>query len=348
MATYEFDFYLVSPYSAGFVASVGASFVYTGPATAEGTMTLTDTEAGGEGMVLDDNVANDQELAVATLNNGTTTYTDVPISADAAWTLYDPIEDRTFEVVLLSVDVPKGGSLSYLLSEYPLVAGRTYEVVAFHNQPDYGSGTPVFTYEDYVCFAAGTRVETPDGWRAVEELAPGDLVCTRDDGPQPIRWVGSARVGALGEAAPIRIAPGVFGNARPLLVSPRHRILLQGWQVSLVTGADEVLVAAKDLVGLPGVAVCRRLFVDYFHILLDRHAVLNAEGVRAESFHPGQMSEEYLSPSDITEIVALFPALATSFEAYGPAARMTLRKPEARLIVKMIADEGARSGHMVA
>ena len=67
MATYEFDFYLVSPYSAGFVASVGASFVYTGPATAEGTMTLTDTEAGGDGTVLDDNVANDQELAVATL-----------------------------------------------------------------------------------------------------------------------------------------------------------------------------------------------------------------------------------------------------------------------------------------
>ncbi|MBL9056263.1 MAG: Hint domain-containing protein, partial [Rhodobacteraceae bacterium] len=42
-----------------------------------------------------------------------------------------------------------------------------------------------------ICFLRGTRITTPDGPRAIEDLAEGDLVTTLDHGPQPIRWIGS-------------------------------------------------------------------------------------------------------------------------------------------------------------
>lgn len=38
-----------------------------------------------------------------------------------------------------------------------------------------------------ICFCAGAMIETPSGPRAIEYLRPGDLVVTRDHGPQPIR-----------------------------------------------------------------------------------------------------------------------------------------------------------------
>lgn len=42
-----------------------------------------------------------------------------------------------------------------------------------------------------ICFAAGTRIETGRGDRAAEDIAVGDLVLTRDNGLQPVRWTGS-------------------------------------------------------------------------------------------------------------------------------------------------------------
>ncbi|HLQ19262.1 MAG TPA: Hint domain-containing protein, partial [Tabrizicola sp.] len=41
-----------------------------------------------------------------------------------------------------------------------------------------------------VCFTAGTQIITDRGAVAVEALAAGDLVLTRDNGMQPLRWVG--------------------------------------------------------------------------------------------------------------------------------------------------------------
>ncbi len=47
------------------------------------------------------------------------------------------------------------------------------------------------TINSVPCFVAGTLIRTPDGDVPIESLRPGDLVLTLDDGPQPLRWVGS-------------------------------------------------------------------------------------------------------------------------------------------------------------
>jgi hypothetical protein len=73
--------------------------------------------------------------------------------------------------------------------------------------------------ETIICFARGTRILTPRGPVAIEALRPGDMVLTRDNGLQPIRWINSRRVAATGDFAPVH---------SDLIVSPQHRMLLKG------------------------------------------------------------------------------------------------------------------------
>ena len=96
------------------------------------------------------------------------------------------------------------------------------------------------------CFTAGTRVAVPGGAAAVERIRPGDLVVTRDDGPAagPLGRGAAARAGRArrrpAAAARCGSRPGALGNARPLLVSPQHGLVL-GW------AAEERLVRARQL-----------------------------------------------------------------------------------------------------
>jgi hypothetical protein len=46
-----------------------------------------------------------------------------------------------------------------------------------------------------VCFASGTIIGTLDGFVAIEQLKIGDRICTRNSGPQPIRWIFNREIG---------------------------------------------------------------------------------------------------------------------------------------------------------
>ena len=181
-----------------------------------------------------------------------------------------------------------------------------------------------------VCFLRGTRIDTPDGPRAIQDLAEGDLVTTLDHGPQPIRWIGSSRVAAQGALAPIRIAAGHLGNDRPLWVSPNHRLLLRGLQAELLFGEDEVLVPAKFLLDDARVTRRPQTEVEYFHLLLDRHEILLAEGAPAESLHLGQQSLLALGAEARAEIAAIFPGAPWSRNRLS---RRSLTRPEARVLL---------------
>ncbi|MDZ4095206.1 MAG: Hint domain-containing protein [Paracoccaceae bacterium] len=180
------------------------------------------------------------------------------------------------------------------------------------------------------CFAAGTLIETAQGARPIETLLPGDLIPTRDNGLQPVIWIGRQSVAGRGDLAPIRFAPGAMGNHRALRVSPQHRMLLVGWRAELYLGQDEVLVAAKHLVNADTIhrAPCDR--VEYCHLLFARHEIILAEGVPSESFHPG---DHILSRNSAmrTEILGLFPELANESGTAWPTARYIARAHEATI-----------------
>lgn len=183
------------------------------------------------------------------------------------------------------------------------------------------------------CFTAGTCILTPSGERPIETLVPGDLVITLDHGPQPLRWVGSRKVAGSGAFAPVLFAPFSLGNTRPVRVSPQHRMLLSDWRADLWFGTREVLAAAQHLVN--GRNVIRTLvpWVTYFHIALDRHELVLANGIPCETLHLGRMGLAAMDADQREELLALFPVLfRTGSGRCLPTARRCLRRWEVDLL----------------
>jgi serralysin len=132
------------------------------------------------------------------------------------------------------------------------------------------------------CYAAGTLVATPGGEVAVEALRIGDLLVTAAGPARPIRWIGrrsySGRFVARNQGVlPIRIRAGALDEGVPrrdLFVSPEHAMFV-----------DEVLVPARLLVNgssISQVGAAER--VTYFHLEMESHDVILAEGAPSETF----------------------------------------------------------------
>lgn len=173
------------------------------------------------------------------------------------------------------------------------------------------------------CYVAGTLIRTPGGERSIEDLRPGCLVDTLDEGPLPVRWIGHTTVSAQGDLAPIEIRAGTLGTKRDLKVSPQHRMLIRGWQAELFYGEDEVLVPAKALVNDMTIRRVPGGQVQYVHLMLDRHAVVYANGALSETFRPDDYSIRAMAPETKRELLELFPSLA----AHTPAAARPLLRP---------------------
>jgi hypothetical protein len=119
----------------------------------------------------------------------------------------------------------------------------------------------------------------------VESLLQGDIVLTLAGGElsaHPIKWIGRRRIDLMAHpcpetVAPIRIQRDAFADNTPhtdLLVSPDHALLVDG-----------KLIAARQLVN--GTTIRQETTwtaVEYFHVELDHHAILLAEGLPAESY----------------------------------------------------------------
>ncbi|WP_299845218.1 Hint domain-containing protein [uncultured Roseovarius sp.] len=192
-----------------------------------------------------------------------------------------------------------------------------------------------------ICFTPGTRIETPQGPRLVEELREGDFVQTKDNGAQEIEWVGSrrmtgARLFAMPRLRPVRIRAGALGIDRPdaeLLVSPEHRMLIKGDVARSLFNVPEVLVSAKDLINGSTVSVDLAVReVTYVHLLLPQHQVLWANGIETESFHPASTSLEMLDADDKKRLLELNARLEYEPLAYGCFARRNLSSSEAAIL----------------
>jgi len=183
-----------------------------------------------------------------------------------------------------------------------------------------------------VCFGHNTRIATPSGPVPVQSLKPGDLVVTGEGEAQPILWTGKRRVAGRGRLAPIVFAPNAMGNDRKLVLSRQHRVLAGGWQAELLFGSASVLVKAKDLVNGTSIRQVEMRWITYYHILLDGHQVVYAEGVPAESFHPGASAISSLDQDCAAELLDLFPELHQQPDAIGPCAHLSLKQYEARCL----------------
>ncbi|WP_259913410.1 Hint domain-containing protein [Jannaschia sp. M317] len=193
------------------------------------------------------------------------------------------------------------------------------------------------------CFTPGTLIATPKGEVVVEALEVGDRVITRDNGIQVIRWVGRRDMSAteltVTEAyCPVMIRKGALGHGLPerdMMVSPQHRVLIANDETMLYFDEREVLVAAKHLVGRPGIERMEAQDVAYIHVMFDNHEVILSDGAWTESFQPGDNSLKGLDRAQREEIFAIFPELQDEAGLSGyTAARRMLKRQEAELLMR--------------
>ena len=183
----------------------------------------------------------------------------------------------------------------------------------------------------FVCFAAGTMIETPKGARPIETLKPGDRVSTLDNGAQRIQWVGTRTVPAIGNLAPVTITPGKFGNVTPLTVSPNHRILIASRVADIYFDTPEVWVPAKALVNGRGIRFSAMPEITYYHILVEKHEVLIANGMAAESLLLGPETQRILRPQ-IKDAITRDASNKELFDRPMPPSRPVLSYMESRFL----------------
>lgn len=186
--------------------------------------------------------------------------------------------------------------------------------------------------DQVICFTPGTRILTETGYRPVETLRAGDRLVTRDDGVRPLRWIGARRMLATAGAAPVRFAPQVLGSTRPLLVSPQHRMLLEGYEAQLLFGSDEVFASARHMVDGTGVTRVEGGEVTYIHLLMDRHQVIYAEGLPTESFFVGDEGLKALDPRARAGLFEAMPHLRGDVAGFGGTARPCLKRHEVQAL----------------
>lgn len=234
----------------------------------------------------------------------------------------DPV---TWEDVTVSDDGSGSAVLAFPMGERIVLVGvPPARVTGRHNLARIG----------IPCFATGTLILTDRGERPVESLAPGDLVQTLDHGLQRVRWAGGrfldrATLAAEPALRPVVIRDGALGNRGDVLVSPNHAVLVD-------LAGQQVLARAKHLAERddPRFRIARgKREIGYHHLLLDRHALIFAQGMATETLYPGPLAIAALGRDVAAEITRAFPLLGPILAGlidaaplYGPTCRPVARR----------------------
>ncbi len=160
------------------------------------------------------------------------------------------------------------------------------------------------------CFTDDAMILTPQGMVPITALKTGDMVMTRDHGPQ----------------LPLR----------DITLSPQHRVLIGGPLMRNMFDQSEMLIAVKHLEKLRRVQQPRvKGDVTYRHILFDRHEVIYANGLPTESLLIGDEARRKLPRALLEEIDTLVPQISQS-PAAQPPARVLARGHQARLLTERL------------
>ncbi len=184
------------------------------------------------------------------------------------------------------------------------------------------------------CFLSGTRIATPLGHSTIEKLSIGDVVTTMSAEPMPIKWIGRTsfeRADGLPwslDVAPVRISRGALGGglpARDLYVSEAHCIYVNGYLIPakyLVNGLSITYATTLDAPSL-----------DYFHIELEKHQVIYAEGAPAETYRAGASRAGF---DNQAEYLALYGAAVETMAPFAPILSLDGGRQELRSRLRSI------------
>ncbi|MEE7456587.1 hypothetical protein MPAR168_01780 [Methylorubrum populi] len=202
---------------------------------------------------------------------------------------------QTGDAITIALDPNQSLSGTLVISTSVVTPGQQFSLP--NNTPQTFSNLP-----QAPCFVTGTLIRTSRGEVAVEDLQVGDRAVTASGALRPITWIGHREISAGGASLPfsqqpVRVRAGAFGHglpARDLFLSPGHPVLV-GADADNEGGA---LVPVMCLIN--GTTITREpvASVTYWHIELDAHDILLAEGLPAESYIDGGERAFFSEASD--------------------------------------------------
>ena len=231
-------------------------------------------------------------------DSGTLSWTGASLF-DGSSNLYDVVDQSGDGNLDIGIDswAPSSATFSGYTVE---VNGNTYgvfEITSTYYVPfslsfdDISSSFPIpgstSTFTDNAdavnCFLSGTRIATPSGEKEIEDLRSGDLVLAADGRSIPVTWVASRRIQNLPWISqnfePVLIEKHAIAPNIPnddLMVSADHGIVRHGFNINASALVNDSSIRFLPLRNMPDTFT-------YWHIETERHEVLIANGVCAES-----------------------------------------------------------------
>ncbi|MEO0746752.1 MAG: Hint domain-containing protein [Pseudomonadota bacterium] len=194
-----------------------------------------------------------------------------------------------------------------------------------------GPAMPIFEAA-FSAFAHGTIIATDEGPVAVEDLMPGMRIMTMDDTTAPLIWVGAMTLIPRSVDMPeggslTRITSDSFGPARPhadLLAGPGARLLLRRPARFSIQGDERPLTPASKIAdGMNAIEIVPPTPLTTYHLCLPKHAIVSANGMDVESFHPGAGFERNMGPNMLALFMSFFPHVK-DVRDFGPLAHPRL------------------------
>jgi autotransporter passenger strand-loop-strand repeat protein len=240
----------------------------------EGTIgsTLTDTGA----------FTNGTFTATALASNFGAGDTIIIPSSDISGTLSSVFTGETYDNATGILSFTNAGDgQTFAIAIGPATAG-TYSAADFTLSTS-ASGLDITT--DIPCFCAGTSLLTIDGEKLVEDIAIGDEMVTLRDAAitsRKVVWTGRRAIDIMRHPQPALLRPvhiiaGAFGDnvpERDLRLSPLHAVYMNGCLFEAISLVNGTTIYQEQTTR----------YVTYYHIELDAHDIILAEGLPAETF----------------------------------------------------------------
>ena len=176
--------------------------------------------------------------------------------------------------------------------------------------------------------SATASIKTLTGEKPLGQIEIGDLVLTRDNGFQPVRWIGALAAGSEPRQIVIRAAAlGENVPCRDLRMALTQRVLNSAPVLTHTLEHSEALIRARDLLALDGVEMCDdRQAAAGWQILLDRHELIMANDMWTETWQPEAAQLAQLPKPEREAVLTLCPKLSRkgAHRAF-PAARRQKR-----------------------
>lgn len=255
---------------------------------------------------------------------------------DSCLTFMSDTGETAEVLVLVEVDARGHAARVFALPLVPLRPRTDYRLVGI----DTRGAARRFAEVACVSFTRGTHITMGSGLqKPIEELEVGDRVLTRDDGVQQVRWIGHSTVRATGDFAPVLIRAGTLNNDHDLVVSPDHRLFVYQREDALGVGRSELLVKVRHLLNGETITRLDGGFVEYYQLLFDRHQIIYAEGIAAETLLVDTRTRAALPPEIDAKLAAVLPTHAKAAHLDFEVQENVLNRPDVARVLRA-ASEG--------